>query len=81
MELSVADPDQLFNGIEKCYYNYMDYDKLEWGSHWFYHEDLDEGHIVNRGLTPDPRPVYLWTDSEESGDESEDSTHWYSQVF
>ena len=43
MELSVVDPNQLFDGIEKCYYNYVDSDKCGFGSHWFYHKDLDYG--------------------------------------
>jgi hypothetical protein len=40
-ELSVSDPQQLFDGIEKCYWNYVNWDKTGFGSHWFYRRDLD----------------------------------------
>ena len=47
LELSWTDPNKLFDGIEKCYYNYVDLDETGFGAHWFYHKDFDytKGHI------------------------------------
>ena len=49
----------------------IDFDKIEFGSHWFYHEDLDEGQTVNRGWATAAVDLH-----NDSSDESEDFLDW-----